>query len=122
MLKLELPSCSLINSLSLLEGSRFSGAVVRAGVGSNFTENQQCGSPATAAQSVEGAVIEFLCDPPVMAKYVSLDIDLSRPGVTAEAVLQIAEVAVEEYTSGATNKGNLLRGRHSCSYLLSPHQ
>ena len=73
-------------------------AVARAGNSSNYYENQQCGSPTTNAQSKMGAVIEFLCDPPVLAKYVSLDIDPSSPGVN-NPMLQIAEVTVKEYKS-----------------------
>ncbi|XP_071791691.1 fucolectin-5-like, partial [Asterias amurensis] len=60
-------------------GSRFTGAVARAGLGSEYYENQQCGSPATASQSSAGASITFLCDPPVSARYVTLDIDHSTP-------------------------------------------
>ena len=85
---------------SLLKGEhRFTGAVVRAGGSPNYTENQPCGLPATRAQSYIGAVNEFLCDPPRMARYVTLDIDSSSPDVSY-AILQIAEVTVEEFTPG----------------------
>ena len=73
-------------------------AVARAGNSSNYYENQQCGSPTTKKQSKKGAVIEFLCDPPVLAKYLSLDIHSSSPDVQ-HPVLQIAEVTVKEYKS-----------------------
>ena len=53
------------------------------------TENQQCGSPATAEQFVKGVMVGFMCDPPVKAKYVSLDIN-------AKGKLDITEVTVEE--------------------------
>ncbi|XP_071785288.1 fucolectin-3-like [Asterias amurensis] len=78
--------------------NRFRAAVVRAGLSPDFIQNQQCGLPATESQSTDGAVVEFLCEPPVIARYVSLDIDPSRPDVTL-AILQIAEVNVQEYTS-----------------------
>ncbi|XP_038064848.1 fibroblast growth factor receptor 3-like [Patiria miniata] len=82
-------------------GFRFVGAIARVGLSSNFTENLPCGSPATSEQSKKGAEIPFLCEPPQTAKYVSVDIDTSMPGVNpVEAILQLAEVAVEEYTSG----------------------
>ena len=78
--------------------------MVQAGVSSNYTENQQCGQPATAAEAnAPGVEISFLCEPAVLAKYVSLDIDRARPGVTEESNLKIAEVTVEEYTSHYVN-------------------
>ena len=66
----------------------------------NYAENQPCGLPATRAESYDGAVNEFLCDTPRLARFVSVDIDPSSPGVT-NAILQLAEVRVEEITSGA---------------------
>ncbi|XP_038064851.1 muscle, skeletal receptor tyrosine protein kinase-like [Patiria miniata] len=82
-------------------GFRFIGAIVRAGLSPNFAENLPCGSPATSEQSQNGAEIPFLCEPPRTARYISLDIDTSMPGVDAEqAYLQLAEVAVENSTSG----------------------
>ncbi|XP_071809811.1 uncharacterized protein [Asterias amurensis] len=74
-------------------GYRFIGATARAGLSSNCTVNQRCGEPATSSQSQSGATIPFLCDPPVIARWISLDVDPSWPGVT-EAVLQLAEVSV----------------------------
>ena len=80
--------------------------MVRAGLSPNYTENQPCGLPATAEQSGPGAVNKFLCETPRTARYVSLDIDPSRPGVT-DPTLKIAEVEVEEYPAGfcATKDG-----------------
>ncbi|XP_038061681.1 deleted in malignant brain tumors 1 protein-like [Patiria miniata] len=78
---------------------RFTAAVARAGLGLSYTENQPCGQPAKKAQSYDGAVNVFTCDTPRMARYVSLDIDPSSPGVT-NAFLQMGEVTVEEVTSG----------------------
>ncbi|XP_033626412.1 uncharacterized protein LOC117289406 isoform X2 [Asterias rubens] len=83
--------------------NRFLGAVARAGVHPTPTENQQCGLPATEAQSVQGTVTAFLCDPPRTAKFVSFDIDTSRPEVT-NAILMLAEVKVKVYTSGECDK------------------
>ena len=85
---------------SLRKGQyRFTAAVARAGLSSNYAENQPCGSPATRAQSYDGAVNEFLCDTPRLSRYVSLDIDPSSSGVT-NALLQIGEVTLEEHASG----------------------
>ncbi|XP_071785340.1 uncharacterized protein [Asterias amurensis] len=81
-------------------GSRFNAATVRAGESFEISENQPCGLPATEAQSKPGAVIVFVCDPPVVARYVSIDIDVTYPSVRDDYLLQIAEVKVEE----ATNK------------------
>ncbi|XP_038064857.1 fucolectin-1-like [Patiria miniata] len=81
-------------------GYRFTGAIVRAGLSPNFNDNLPCGSPATSNQSKNGAEIPFLCEPPRTARYISLDIDTSMPGVDPrEAYLQLAEVAVENVTS-----------------------
>ena len=93
---------------------------MRAGVSSYYTENQKCGSHVTDNQAYAGAVIEFFCDPPVLAKYVSVDIDPSS-SVDANPVLQIAEVMVEEYTSEecAANscKNVVFLVAYKCSYL-----
>ncbi|XP_033646190.1 uncharacterized protein LOC117305429 [Asterias rubens] len=77
-------------------GDRFIGVTVRAGVNLTHTKNQPCGSPATEEQSVEGVMVGFMCDPPVKAKYVSLDIN-------ARGKLDIAEVTVEEYSADVGN-------------------
>ncbi|XP_071803636.1 uncharacterized protein [Asterias amurensis] len=80
-------------------GYRFTGAVARAGPGSEYYVNQQCGLPATASQSYSGAVFTFVCDPPMIARYVTLDIDHAMPGVDPnDAVLSLGEVAVNEYS------------------------
>ena len=83
-------------SLICQTGDRFIGVTVRAGVNLTHTKNQPCGSPATAEQSVEGVMVGFMCDPPVKAKYVSLDIN-------ARGKLDIAEVTVEEYSADVGN-------------------
>ncbi|XP_033646191.1 mucin-2-like [Asterias rubens] len=79
-------------------GEGFIGAVARAGLSPNVTDNQQCGLPATVEQSKTGAVITFNCDPAVTAKYVSLDIDPSQP-LVVHTLLEVAEVTVENATS-----------------------
>ena len=73
-------------------------AVARAGSSSNYYKNEQCGSPITNKQSEKGDVIEFLCDPPVLAKYLSLDMNSTSLNVE-NPMLQIAEVTVKEYKS-----------------------
>ena len=92
--------------------NRFTAAVARAGRSSIYSDNQACGLPATRAQSHDGALVEFTCDTPRWARYVTLDIDPSSPGVT-NAILQLAEVTVEEialgecsWISGKVKKGN----------------
>ncbi len=88
---------NLVSFFSLEVTHRFLGATARAGLSSNYADNQRCGQPATLSQSTRAAEIVFLCDPPVVARWVSFDIDPSYPGVT-EAALQLAEVSVKEYT------------------------
>ena len=83
--------------------ARFTAAVARAGRSLMYSDNQVCGLPATRAQAFDGAVVEFTCDTPQMARYVTLDINPSSPGVT-NAILQIAEVTVEEITSGECSR------------------
>ncbi|XP_038053132.1 uncharacterized protein LOC119725683 [Patiria miniata] len=63
------------------------GAVVRAGLSEVPTDNNMCGSPVTGGQSVKNDWVEFTCDPPVLARYVSVDI----PGM---ASLKVCEVVV----------------------------
>ncbi|XP_038076467.1 uncharacterized protein LOC119744563 isoform X2 [Patiria miniata] len=77
----------------------FLGTVIRAGLSPSYTDNPPCGLPGTAAQSTPGAVIKFPCDVPRLARYITLDIDPSQPGVT-DPTLKIAEVEVEVYTAG----------------------
>ena len=73
---------------------RFAGAVVRAGLSGNYTFNQPCGQSVTREQAVTGAVIEFPCAEPRLARYVTVDIDDTRPEVT-QAVLMMAEVTIK---------------------------
>ncbi|XP_022095017.1 uncharacterized protein LOC110981618 [Acanthaster planci] len=62
-------------------------AVVRAGLNEVHTNNIMCGTPVTSDQSVINDWIEFACDPPVLARYVSVDI----PGTT---IFKLCEVTV----------------------------
>ena len=79
-----------------LTGDRLTGAVVRAGTNPAGTANRVCGSAVTNAQALERrSVVDFLCDPPLSAKYVSVDIPLIQASSQ-----QICEVTVEEATPG----------------------
>ncbi|XP_071785299.1 uncharacterized protein [Asterias amurensis] len=73
--------------------NRLTGAAVRAGMcGGEVTNNRQCGSSVTSEQAaVPGATIEFVCDPPLRARFVSVDLQ-SRDG----EYLQLCEVTVEQ--------------------------
>ncbi len=77
--------------LLLRLGWRFTAATVRAGESPTVTENQH-------AQSRKRAVIVFVCDPPVVASYVSIDVNNFNPSVR-ETLLQLAEVTIEEATT-----------------------
>ncbi|XP_022110102.1 uncharacterized protein LOC110989785 isoform X2 [Acanthaster planci] len=80
---------------------RFTAAVARAGLSSNYARNQPCSSPVPRAQATDGATITFPCAPARMARYVTLDIDSSRQEVTY-ALLQLAEVMVREHVNDLT--------------------
>ena len=60
-------------------------AIVRAGVNDSHSGNVMCG--ATSDQASSNNWIEFTCDPPVLARYVSVEI----PGM---AMLILCEVMV----------------------------
>ncbi|XP_022097856.1 uncharacterized protein LOC110983161 isoform X2 [Acanthaster planci] len=62
-------------------------SVVRAGLSEVHTNNIMCGTPLTSEQSTINDWIKFTCDPPVLARYVSVDI----PG---PASLKLCEVTV----------------------------
>ncbi|XP_071801636.1 fucolectin-3-like [Asterias amurensis] len=77
--------------------NRLSGAIVRAGNETDIFSNAACGLPVTSDQaSIPGAHIKFLCDPLVIARYVSVDILLKEAG----GKLTLCEVIVEEYQMG----------------------
>ncbi|XP_022111473.1 uncharacterized protein LOC110990688 [Acanthaster planci] len=62
-------------------------AVARAGLSEVPTDNIMCGTPVTSDQSTINDWIEFACDLPVLARYVSVDI----PGIGS---LKLCEVTV----------------------------
>jgi len=90
-----------IRKITILErgdctSDRLTGAVVRAGTSSIGSANRVCGSAVSATLALERrAFLDFVCDPPLSAKYVSVDIPQIR--ITKE---QLCEVTVEEATPG----------------------
>ena len=50
------------------------GAVARAGLSDVHTNNVMCGTAVTRDQALSNDWIEFTCDPPLLAQYVSIDI------------------------------------------------
>ena len=80
-----------------LAAGRLIGAVVRAGIESDIYSNAACGLPVSSAQaSIPGAHIQFVCDPPVIAQYVSVD-DEDHSNEFEDNVLTLCEVMVEEF-------------------------
>ncbi|XP_033636722.1 uncharacterized protein LOC117297683 [Asterias rubens] len=77
-------------------GAYFNGVTVRAGLSENYTENTECTSLVTSPSN--GAVLEFLCDPPALAQYISMDKDQATPS-GGGTILRITEVSVYEYAS-----------------------
>ncbi|XP_071801454.1 uncharacterized protein [Asterias amurensis] len=74
---------------------RMNGATVRAGTQSNIFNNAACGLPVTSDQSLNTVGhIPIVCDPPVIARYVSVDDDVPASNSNA---LTLCEVMVEEY-------------------------
>ena len=68
--------------------------VVRAGLNASISQNAVCGFPVTTAQaSVPGAHLDFPCDPPRSARYISVH----AKGPTT--VLTLCEVFVYKHTS-----------------------
>ncbi|XP_038067609.1 uncharacterized protein LOC119737370 [Patiria miniata] len=59
---------------------------------SEYELNQPCGVPVTTAESTPASVHEFWCDPPVTARYVSLDKIVTN---TEHKLLNVAEVEVD---------------------------
>ena len=84
-----------------LIGGRLSGAIVKAGKESDTSKNAACGLPVTMDQaSIPGAHIDFVCDPPVIARYVSVDKKV-RVISGLDSTLTLCEVMVEEYHKAA---------------------
>ncbi|XP_071801364.1 uncharacterized protein [Asterias amurensis] len=76
---------------------RLNGAVVRAGIHNDIFNNAACGLPVTRDQaSIPGAHLQIVCDPPVIARYVSVDDDFHVNGEW-DNLLTLCEVMVEEY-------------------------
>ncbi|XP_022097174.1 receptor-type tyrosine-protein phosphatase F-like [Acanthaster planci] len=70
-------------------GDRLAGAVVRAGVNSVHSQNQQIGSAVSSSQaSPDGQTIHFVANPSVRARYVSVEL--------SNNCLQLAELRIEE--------------------------
>jgi hypothetical protein len=111
-----LSKITIVNRQDEHLGPRLAGAVVRAGLNSSHTMNTMVGSPITSSQvDVETRLIDFNLDPPVIARYVSVDI----PGVGK--LLHMGEVIVEEAIDevGLASKAIPLEG--SASTQSSTH-
>ena len=79
---------------------RLDAAVVRAGIQGDIFNNAACGLPVTQDQaSIPGAHLQFVCDPPVIARFVSVDDGFHVSGPD-ENFLTLCEVMVEEYPTG----------------------
>ncbi|XP_038066664.1 angiopoietin-1 receptor-like [Patiria miniata] len=71
-------------------GYKLAGAVVRGGLDpADFSQNTQIGDAVTSSQATNGAVIDFIADPIVSARYVSVVLNTTQ-------ILALAEVMVEE--------------------------
>ena len=70
-----------------------------------------------------GAVIEFPCAEPRLARYVTVDIDDTRPEVT-QAVLMMAEVTIKiipalQQGKNSHRLSNVMNSRHLCKNCAS---
>ncbi|XP_071793344.1 uncharacterized protein [Asterias amurensis] len=71
---------------------RLTNAVVRAGTSRNIQRNPQCGDVVSPAMATpRGGTIELVCDPPLVARYISVDIPSDK-----HSFLQLCEVTVKE--------------------------
>ncbi|XP_071792567.1 uncharacterized protein [Asterias amurensis] len=99
--KVDLGANHCLGSITLVNrkdccSERLIGAVVRAGMESDIFNNAACGLPVTSDQaSIPGGHIRVVCDPPVIAQYISVDDDVSY---LQENWLTLCEVMVEEYS------------------------
>ena len=67
-------------------------AVVRAGTSADIHDNPQCGDKVSSDMAAPtGGTIELVCDPPLVARYISVDIPSDR-----RSFLQLCEVTVKE--------------------------
>ncbi|XP_071793021.1 uncharacterized protein [Asterias amurensis] len=72
---------------------RLTNAVVRAGTSRNIQSNPQCGDVVSPAMATpRGGTIELVCDPPLVARYISVDIPSDK-----HSFLQLCEVTVKEF-------------------------
>ena len=75
-----------------MSGHRLAGAFLRVGVNSDIFQNKPCGLPITELQaSALGGWVVVECNPPVPARFVSVDIQSTGIALT------LCEVTVEEY-------------------------
>ncbi|XP_071801359.1 fucolectin-1-like [Asterias amurensis] len=80
--KVDLGANHCLGSITLVNrkdccSERLIGAVVRAGMESDIFNNAACGLPVTSDQaSIPGGHIRLVCDPPVIAHYISVDDDV----------------------------------------------
>ncbi|XP_038052727.1 uncharacterized protein LOC119725395 [Patiria miniata] len=77
---------------------RLHGSVIRAGLSSNHLQNPEVGRVAYD-DAISGAVIDFLPDPYVTARYVSVDIPRSGRVDGINTILNLVEVMIEEVTT-----------------------
>ncbi|XP_038069022.1 angiopoietin-1 receptor-like [Patiria miniata] len=85
-------------------GERLAGAVVRAGLDpSDFSQNTQIGDAVTSSQATDGAVIDFIADPIVSARYVS--VKRNANGFVCLAEVMVEEIQDTEETSTAAEIG-----------------
>ncbi|XP_038066691.1 receptor-type tyrosine-protein phosphatase mu-like [Patiria miniata] len=86
-------------------GGRLAGAVVRAGLDpSDFSQNTQIGDAVTSSQATNGAVIDFIADPIVSARYVS--VKKNANGFVCLAEVMVEEIQDTEETSTVEGKTN----------------
>ncbi|XP_022097192.1 tyrosine-protein kinase receptor Tie-1-like [Acanthaster planci] len=96
-------------------GWRLADAVVRAGLNaSDFSQNTRIGS-VSSSQATTGAVIDFMVDPVVSARYVS--VQLNGNGIRNKC-LHMAEVRVEEIQDSEDTSS--VAGRVDVTLVASP--
>ncbi|XP_033636723.1 uncharacterized protein LOC117297684 [Asterias rubens] len=82
----------------VLASSQYVTATVRAGPSTDYAENTQCGLAITASEHQVWALVERVCDPPMMARYITMDVQ-HPTSPTALVVLRIADIAIKKYAS-----------------------
>jgi hypothetical protein len=97
----ELPSEQCIRKIVILKHGKctsddLTGAVVVGATSSGGFDRRTCGSVLTAQQvEVQRSIVDVECDPPLTAKFVTLDIPLLR--VTQEP---LCEMTIKQATEG----------------------